>query len=64
MDWIIYNVRLFSMQYLKELTKIERERKRKVCRRNSKLHKQDFNRTLVKNLKTFPTSVNLNSKSF
>ena len=26
LDWIIYNIRLFSMQYLKELTKIEREK--------------------------------------
>ena len=54
-DWIKYKVRLFSMQYSKEL----RERKRKVCRRNSKLLKYNFNKILVKNLKRFWISVGL-----
>ena len=51
-DWIKYNVRLFSMQYSKELVRIKREKEQS-------LHKYNFSKINVKYLKRFWTSVKL-----
>ena len=54
-DWIKYNVRLFSMQYSKELARIKREKEQSL----QKPHKYNFSKINVKNLKRFWTSVKL-----
>ena len=51
-DWMKYNVRLFSINYSKELAKTKREREEKL-QRNLQIAKHYLSRTPVKRSKKF-----------
>ena len=50
-DWIKYNMRLFTINYSKEVAKTKREREKKSCKENCKLLKHSFSTPPVRRSK-------------